>query len=114
MSEVHYDDFIDILNTCPSIGDIHRSEEPCNHCKFQSELDCRTALIRAAAIQMKFLQDAVNEYSKYDGFLYAHGFFRSKDDSSKSEPKYVTTCSCSDSDHSTTLIDVIYTLGGSD
>lgn len=97
MAEVHYENIIELLNECPSKVEIRKSEEPCNHCEFRNSLDCKTALMRKAAIDIQQLQEIVNEYSKYDGFLYAHGFFRPKDEVSEcKEVPYVTTCASSD------------------
>ena len=94
MAEVHYDDTIELLNKCPARGTISKSEDPCTHCEYRNLSDCKTALMRASAVHMQFLQDAVNEYSKYDSFLYVHGFFRNEDQRDKVQmPEYVTTTS---------------------
>lgn len=74
MPEVHYDNTIELLNKCPARDEIYKSGEPCNHCEFRSLSDCKTALMRKAAIEMFHLQNKVNEYSKCDLFLRDFGF----------------------------------------
>lgn len=79
MSQLDYSRLIRTLRTCK------RDAFSCNECRHRDELNCVQHLLGEAADTIESLQESVNQYIKYDNYLYLHGCFNQNPEDSYRE-----------------------------
>lgn len=92
MATVDYNELIEDIRRCRASDSVG-----CNGCKYIGSQDCKGDLLSKSLPVIERLQSIVNEYATYDGFLAAHGLFKTVEVPLRSEDD--TTPLPKDEDH---------------